>query len=158
VRILSPIAPPHDAVAQVMEEALRSLGFKTEIALLDSGPIQVAARAGDFEIMNPNPPLQVDDPSEQATYMKSNGGYNYAKWSNPDIDRMFDEQDKILDVTKRAQALKDLQNYLLNERVNIPMGWYVHNLGYSKVVKNYPPKLPFLFDSRFRWEQVWLER
>ena len=158
VRVLAATGAPNDAVAAAVESGVRSLGFKTEILLQETGQREATARSGDFELIVSIISIQVDDPSDLATYFKSNGGNNYTKWSNPDIDKAFDDQDKLLDVAKRAQSLKDLQNLILTDRTQIPVDWYVQKLGANKFVKNYPPKLPFLFDSRFRWEQVWLER
>ena len=145
--------------AEVIDGQLREIGLKSQLILLE--PAQKAdselKRSFDVDLVVISP--GVEDPLDSiGTAVKTGGAFNFAQWSNPAIDRILAEQDRELDPQKRARLLRDLQDLIMNERTNLMVDWSYRIIGHSKIVKNFPKKVSYLFDPRFRWEQVWLEQ
>jgi len=70
---------------------------------------------------------------------------------------MFEEQDGLTDFAKRKQIVDEMQGIIMETRVWLPLSWRIFPLGHQPWVKNFPEINSFLFDSRFRWEQVWID-
>ena len=152
-------AGPNPALVQVVDSNLRGLGFKVNTFTAGTVEWEDARRRGDFDLVSESLNIQSDDPSDYlAGYVRTGGGFNYSKWSNPAIDKMLDEQDQSTDVAKRRQLLRELQLFLMKDRTMLIAGWNSRGTGHNRFVKNYPTNTTFLFDSKFRWEQVWLDR
>ena len=64
----------------------------------------------------------------------------------------------MLDVAKRKQLLIEHQKKVLDTRWAIPLMWRTSSAGTMPWAKNYPLNLPFLFQQRYRHEQIWLQR
>ena len=101
--------------------------------------------------------MSVDDPSDYlAQWVRTGGAFNYAKWSNPKLDELLTEQDRTLDVGKRKQLVLEMQEIVLRDRHVIQSVFRTSFVGYMPWVKNFPPRLPFIFSPWYRWEQVYL--
>lgn len=144
---------------EIVESGVRSLGFKTKLETVSSGPGTERASKGDFDVLTAPYGLFIDDPGEVlAREVRSDGGFNYGRWKNPKLDALFDEQDRTLDFGKRKALIDQIQQIVMEDHIYIPavMRGYFH--GYFPWVKNFPTNIPFSTDNLFRWEQVWLER
>ena len=151
--------PATVGIATAIEASVRELGFKTQIVIQGTAQAAESRIAGNYELTVETLNPQVDDPLDYlAIYTKTGAAYNFAKWSDPTLDKLYDEQDKELDISKRRQMLRDIQERVLADRHELNVHFSYTFVGGNGYVKNYPPKLPFTFDSRFRWEQVWLDR
>ena len=146
---------------QVVESAVRTLGFKTNLTQLGSVENTDLLRRGDFDVYPAVSSISFDDPLDYLVqWVVTGGGFNWGKWSNPTVDKLLDEQDKTLDEGKRKEQLLQLQEIILSDFSGpmIPTLHRVSFYGYMPWVKNYYPRLPFAHSPRLRWEQVWLER
>ena len=142
-----------------IEASVRSLGFKPKLELLPSADFTNRALAGNFDIYTAVMSIQADDPQDYlALWVITDAGSNFGKWSNPALDKLFIDQDRELDPSKRQQLLNQIQDLVLTDNHTIPGVWRGSYSGHMPWVKNYPGKLPFGFSHRFRWEQVYIER
>ncbi len=145
--------------SELIEASVRALGFKTQVEILDTGQRNQREASGNFDLDPATPGSHFDDPSDTlVSYVATGGGFNFGKWSNPELDRVNAEQDRTLDVAKRKQLLTDMQEIILKDRFIIPITWRTGYHGYMPWVKNFPPKPVFLYSPIFRWEQVYVER
>lgn len=159
VRILAVAATPNPDIATLVESSLRSVGFKPDVVIQETAQRLATVRAGNYEINVEIASIQADDPLDfQVAFFKTGGGLNPAKWSNPEVDRIFEEQDTVLDLAKRKALLQDLQAKVMQDRFQLMAVWYFFFRGTNGYVKNYPKNLRFTFDPYYRWEQIWLER
>jgi peptide/nickel transport system substrate-binding protein len=144
---------------QVIERSLAALGFKVDLQLMSSGERRTARRNLTFDISVESLAPAADDPADTVgSFVTTKGFRNAAGWSNPEVDAVFDSQDKTVDVVKRKQLLAEFQELVLSDYVNIPAILRDGIMWHWEWVKNYPQELPFWFSTRYRLEQVWLER
>ena len=135
------------------------MGFKTKLDLVSSADQVPRFLRGDFDFAVRAQAISFDDPSDYPTlWVLTGGAQNYGKWSNPELDALFSEQDRTLDLSRRKELLIRFQEIILRDKFIIPAFYSFGFMGHMPWVKNYPPKLPFLFSPWFRWEQVYLER
>ena len=144
---------------EIMESAARELGFKTQAERLPSPVINQRLAAGTFDLNAGSLSPMADDPLDFLVGTVGTGGSNNnGKWSNPQLDALFAEQDRTLNQAKRKLMIREIQETVLTDLTFVPGAWRISYGGHYPWVKNYPGKAPFLFSHRFRWEQVWLER
>jgi len=144
---------------EVVERNLASLGFKVQLDVVDPGLISQRELKGEFDVETGTTSISFDDPADYLTPLVVTGGVkNFGKWSNPKLDAIMLEQDRVLDLAKRKQMLIEAQEIILDDAVSIPIAVRRSHSGHLPWVKNYPTRLPVLFSSFFRWEQVYLER
>lgn len=140
-----------------MERSLADLGFKTKLENLPSAEQASRAQRGAFDIMEQSTTMSVDDPADYfIPWIKTGAGFNFTKWSNPKLDDLLTEQDRTQDVAKRKQMLIEAQEIVLKDRYVIQSVFRTSFVGYMPWVKNFPPKLPFIFSPWYRYEQVYL--
>jgi len=83
-------------------------------------------------------PLQVGvEPAQLVSYFGTDGDANWANYTNPELDKMLDELDRIIDPEKRTKAIWDIERLLLTDLPALPTGTYpVRNMFYYPHVKN----------------------
>ncbi len=151
--------PTYPQYTEVFDRRMRALGFKTKIEILPTGEANARHAAGNYDLETASSAMHFDDPADYlAPWVVTGGAFNFGKWSDPEIDRLYAEQDKTLDTAKRKQIMRDLQEVVLKDRFILPLNWRRGFQGHMPYVKNYPPTLPFLFSPFYRWELVYLER
>ena len=156
-RILA--APTLQSGAQVIEANLRDIGFSPQLVLVEPAQTLQALQSGTWEIIHEGMIISLDDPSDYlGAVVLPQGLGNRGKWSDPEVESLFAEQDRTLDQGKRKEILNRLQARVLDNRHALFLFWGWAHIGANRVVKNYPPKPLFLFSPVFRWEQVWLDR
>ncbi len=144
---------------EILERDVSALGFKTNLVIVPQAETTGRLLNGQFDIAADNINISFDDPLDYlAPSIATGGGKNYGKWSNPKIDALLAEQDATQDVAKRKQVLLELQETILTDATVIPTVLRRSDMGHLPWVKNYPSKLPVLFSSFYRWEQVYLTR
>ena len=142
-----------------IEASVRDLGFRPKLELLGSAELTDRSLAGTFDIDAAIMSTSADDPLDHlGPWVITGAGSNFGKWSDPDLDKLFVDQDKELDPSKRQVLLNQIQDRVLADNHTIPGVWRGSYSGNMPWVKNYPGKLPFGFAHRFRWEQVYIER
>lgn len=139
--------------------ALEKFGFKVQILLPPTAERNAILRRGDFDMSHDVRSIQFDDPLDRGGMASIITGDpdNYGKWSAPAFDRLADEQEATLDPAQRRALIFQMQNRSLDNAFTIPLLYRNSDTGALPYVKNYP-KVPYSFSSRFRWEQVWLDR
>ena len=146
-------------LSESLEASVRTLGFRTKLDMANSAAYGDRQVAGDFDMTLAIMSILADDPLDHlGTWVLTGAGSNFGKWSDPALDKLFLDQDKDLDASKRKQTLAQLQDLVLKDNHTVLGVWRGSYSGHMPWVKNYPSKLPFGFSPRFKWEQVYLER
>lgn len=100
--------------------------------------------------------LSVMDPGQLNNYFVTDGYSNWAKYSNPELDKMLAELDKIIDPDERREAIWAIERILLTDLPVLPTGCFIPTyLCYYPQVKNLRWN-GISYSSINRLEDVWL--
>lgn len=89
-------------------------------------------------------------------YYRSKAVRNYGDFSDPEVDRLIDEQAKTLDETKRKEIVLNLQRLIMEKVPFVETHWVNSVMGWWPEVKNFTK--PLSQYSYWRMEEVWLEK
>lgn len=144
---------------EAVATALQELGFKVNIVLPAGVEATSRLQRGDFDIVHQIRSPLFDDPLDSGGMVSVLTGFptNYGKWSDPEFDRLAEEQERSLDEAKRKALVYEMQRRFLDNAFAIPVLYRDYIGGAFSFVKNYPP-FAFSFSPFHRWEQVWLDR
>lgn len=90
-------------------------------------------------------------------YLHSKGSKNYGNFSNPDIDRLIEQQSRTLDVGERGKITQDIQRRVLNNYY--PVVHILHLVGQMAVwkdVRNYDA--PIGLTNNIQYRDVWIAK
>jgi peptide/nickel transport system substrate-binding protein len=95
----------------------RKIGVNANHRVLETGPYFTALRSGDYEASVDFSCDFADEPDLQLTkYLSSDKTpINYAKYSDPTLDDLFERQSREQDVAKRKQLVWEFERRLLGE-------------------------------------------
>lgn len=130
---------------------------QTEIKLFIPAQVLGVAARREYEtwVHGAAPPVGEPDATLR-TFYYTNGGRNYAGWSDPRADELIDRQRATLDVQQRKAVIKDLLRYLID---NAPMaswsGSYSLTAAQPKV-KDWAP-MADAWAAGFAYERIWLD-
>lgn len=114
-------------------------------------------RTGGWDIWDGVAAGAADDPAENLLlFVSTNGGANYSKWSFPEVDRLLDLQDTVLDPARRLQVMWDLQRQLFKDLPRAPIGYFGTPLFNWPEIKNVG-RCYFAFSPCYRWDQTWID-
>ncbi|RJQ36257.1 MAG: hypothetical protein C4555_07705 [Dehalococcoidia bacterium] len=142
----------------VFAETLRKyLKIDSEVNGLANTEVATRLTNGNYDLYTQN--LRVGtDPSQLAIYFKTGGAGNYSNYSNPTIDAMLEELDKIIDPEERRESIWDIERILLTDLPALPTGCFT---------ANYMPYYPYVKNLRWnelsysnicRFEDIWIDR
>jgi len=113
------------ALAQQMGE---KAGIKVTISSLEQAALVSTAISGDFQAMVfRNYPG--GDPDAQYNWWKSGSPVNFARFSDPDIDRLLDEGRATADKDQRQQIYGDINKRFASEGYSMWLQWVMWDIG-----------------------------
>jgi peptide/nickel transport system substrate-binding protein len=109
---------PAKSASELIQSALNSIGMKVDIQLMDFGSELPVLKAGNFDAdwMRWTWP----DPVIESLLWKSPGWTN--QMNDPQLDQLASAADGQLDPTKRLEAVKAIQTYVLKNAYVAPIG------------------------------------
>jgi ABC-type transport system substrate-binding protein len=96
----------------------------------------------------------VADPDELLVKFTTGSFSNYGRFSDPVIDKLFEQQKVELDEQKRVQLNKELQKALIKKAWWLPGLWWTRAEVRSSRIRNYEPHPNHWMNRRL--EDVWL--
>jgi len=141
----------------VFSEALRQ-NLKIDIELSAGlADVEMYKRLDEDKYDTYSLALDIFDPAYLATYFGTGGYANYAKYSNPALDKMLAELDHILDPQERREAIWEIERTLLADLPALPTGCFPPNyMSYYPHVKNL--RWNYISYSNInRVEDVWID-
>ncbi|HMM41633.1 MAG TPA: ABC transporter substrate-binding protein, partial [Thermomicrobiales bacterium] len=104
---------------------LSKLGWEIEPVVIEYATAvdQVTARSYDVAESQMVGAGITIDPGDLASYYETDGSANYAGYSNPDLDKLFDEARTTLDVEKQKDIYAQIQQILV-EDLPATYSWY----------------------------------
>ncbi|MBN1640652.1 MAG: ABC transporter substrate-binding protein [Anaerolineae bacterium] len=143
-------------VGQVLQEQYRQVGVRLEMQTIAAYPAVVQAAAeGSYHLIPFN--LSASDPHILRTAFHSSnvdGGFNWSKVRDPELDRLLDQGTQTLDEETRADIYRQVQQRVMAQALVIPIRDYVNLNGASGQVTGlrYDAQgwFPWLYDVRIR--------
>ena len=144
-------------VAQWVAEDLRNIGINAELEIVEY--------AAYFSERWPNVDYDMgigyqtyfQEPDEWLrTQLHTNGSRNWYNNSDPELDKMLDEQRTILDVEERKQYVYEIQRYVLENLMNpIPLTTYYTKTPRQPYVRDVYPHASYGYGYL---KNVWLDK
>ena len=145
--------------AQVVADQLRKIGIRGTIKTWEGAAGFAAYARGEYQLIAAQDhAMFLPDPSGifSLVYVE-NAGRNWAKWNDPQVNKLANEGLRETNQAKRAQLYHRLQRYLMSEDTPAPVvGWIEGWFFRDKKMKNYNPANTIYDNSTFM--KVWLER
>jgi peptide/nickel transport system substrate-binding protein len=145
------------AMTELIQANLKDIGVSTTITPVDSQTLTAAQVAGNFKALTgtfasaaPNGWLP--------TRYKTGGAQNWVKVSDPEMDRLIDQQFVMVnDPDGRKKVLQDIQRKIISDAIYVPLVLYYAPTAMRPEVKDcYPPANPSL-QYKF-WIDTWLDK
>jgi peptide/nickel transport system substrate-binding protein len=148
---------PYIDMGVYVVSAWKKIGIEAEHRLEESATWTKARRTRDFEVLlDPMGSSLVFDPDELLVKFTTGASANYNRFSDPVIDKLFEQQKVELNEQKRVQLVKDLQKELLKKAWWVSGLWWTRAEVRSSRIRNYEP-MPSHWANR-RLEDVWLAK
>jgi peptide/nickel transport system substrate-binding protein len=145
----------YTAQTEWLVEDLKAIGINVTLEMLDYATY-FGSRWPDVEYdLQFGPQTPFLEPDEWLRLqMRTGGARNWYNLSDPELDVLIDEQLSIVDVDERAEKIREIQRYALENVMNpIPVWTYFTQWDYSPRVQN------FYRHGSYGWagiERVWL--
>jgi peptide/nickel transport system substrate-binding protein len=103
-----------DAVGLVVAQQLSAIGVQAEVVKLDYTRFQERIFSFKYEQASYAISFPAPDPTGLGLIFSTNAGRNYSGISDPEIDRLVQQQESLLDEGERMRAVQDLQRKILD--------------------------------------------
>jgi peptide/nickel transport system substrate-binding protein len=126
-------------IGQVVAESWRKIGIQLDLQAMEDAAYLAALTQGDYDIAYESN-FSASPTAQWRNHLTSTGSLNNHGVSDPDLDRVIEQQAQELEAAKRKQIWIDLQRALLEKLYIIPLvdqanyaAWqpWVHDLRYS---------------------------
>jgi peptide/nickel transport system substrate-binding protein len=146
---------PYIDMGVYLISAWKKVGIETEHQLEESASWTKSRRGRDFEVLlDPHGTAGVADPDEMLVKFITGSSTNYGRFSDPVIDKLFEQQKVELDEQKRIQLAKALQKELIKKAWWLPCVAWTRAEVRSAKIRNYQPHPNHWMNRRL--EDVWL--
>jgi peptide/nickel transport system substrate-binding protein len=150
-------SPQLQQVAELIKDQIKDAGFDMEIQLIEFATIVQNGNTGDYQALNLGWSGSVDPDGDLYPLFYTNAGFNFAKYSNAQFDKLLDDGRVNLDQAKRAQAYKDAQSIMLRDQPMIVLYSEPQISTVRKNVQNYPQNYNGYWGAR-DLAKVWLSK
>jgi peptide/nickel transport system substrate-binding protein len=146
---------PYIDMGVYLISAWKKVGIEAEHRIEESATWTKSRNSRDFEVLlDPMGTVGVADPDELLVKFTTGAFANYGRFSDPVIDKLFEQQKVELDEQKRIQLAKDLQKQLIKHAWWLPGLWWSRAEVRSSRIRNYEPHPNHWMNRRL--EDVWL--
>ncbi len=140
---------------EALQAVLAKTGVSANLRILAGAEHSSATSTGDFDIALKNGGQSWDDPADIYIENFTTGGVtNYGRWSDPEVDRLAEAQDKELDPAKRQKLTQELSRRLIDEALYVPIANSPNATGTQPHISGFVVG-PFTVGSHLRHELLW---
>ena len=142
----------HKNTAIAIAEMWKPLGVEVEMINTDTKTHYAMLRdRQDFDVARAGWIGDYSDPQNFLFLVESdNTGFNYARYNNPEYDRLMDEAARTVDLEKRAGLLKEAEQHFLRDLPYIPIMFYGSMNLVSDKVSGYVDNLQDFHPTRWK--------
>ncbi|TAD88793.1 MAG: ABC transporter substrate-binding protein [Alphaproteobacteria bacterium] len=120
--------PPYPTAAQFLIDQWRQIGVTVEQTNLETAAYFSAMSSGNFDAIIDFSTEFADEPNLQwVKYIsmdRSPPPLNSARFTDRELDRLFDAQSGELDRAKRRVTLRQMEAHLINQAYMVPLFWF----------------------------------
>jgi peptide/nickel transport system substrate-binding protein len=154
---ISNASPQLQQVAELMKDQIKDAGFDMDIQLIEFATIVANGNSGDYQALNLGWSGSVDPDGDMYPLFYTAAGFNFAKYSNPMLDKALDDGRSNLDQAKRAQAYMDAQKIVLQDQPMIVLYSRSQIAAARKNVQNFQNTYNGFFGGRDLYK-AWLSK
>lgn len=144
-------------VAEVLERELAKLKIRTNVRILTPAAFRQRLIDAQFELNAHSQAAFTGEPLSIFAAYVAGSDQNYSNLKDPAYDSVYTQQLAILDVAKRGDALKKLDDYLLGNAIQAPIGGSPGLRSASKNVRGWYQERGDFF-MFLRHEDTWLAK
>ena len=152
------VAPHAELLAPAVQGMLKKIGIETKIRTVERGNLVEELKKGSFEInLNTTGSATIDPITHWLVAHKTGGSSNFSKYSNPELDKLFDQIEIERDEAKRRQMIRQAEDILDKDSPWAIIGWTNHLPMWRANVKGLAlDKRKFVEWGRF--DVAWLDK
>lgn len=116
--------PEAEALLPVALNQAREVGFDATLSFLDVGQYAtqvLGTGGGGWDIACARTGPLDANPAELGNFVKSTSGSNAAKYSNPEVDKLFDQEQSAVDVAARTEIFQKVLDIIVKDKPYIPL-------------------------------------
>jgi peptide/nickel transport system substrate-binding protein len=146
---------PYIDLAVYIISAWKKIGVEAEHKVEESATYSKTRLTRDFEVLiDPYGSQTVGDPDELLDKFITGASENWGRFSDPVVDKLYEQQSREMDEQKRIELVKQLDKRVLEKVWRIQGLWTTRLEVRSAKIRNYTPQ-PSHWNNR-RFEDVWL--
>lgn len=123
IKIVCAKIPEAEALLPVAVNQLKEAGFDATLTFLDVGEYaaQVLGGGGSWDLACSRVPPIDASPADLSNYLVTGRGPNVAKYSNPEIDALFDQEQKAVDLAERTEIFQKVSDAVVKDKPYVPL-------------------------------------
>jgi peptide/nickel transport system substrate-binding protein len=148
--ILTSQQPLSVAICTLLAQSLDRIGVRVNVRPLEPTVLQQLTLERKFEAYFGGWGAGTD-PDTSENIWRTGAGRNFVNYSNPEVDRLYDEGRRELDRAKRAEKYARIQEILYDDQPYTWLYWRNSFYGFSKDLRGYvfSPRGPFHYSPGF---------
>jgi peptide/nickel transport system substrate-binding protein len=154
---ISNASPELQQTAELIKDQIKEAGLDMEIQLIEFATVVANGGSGDYQTLGLGWSGGVDPDGNLYSLFYTKAGFNFMKYSNPQLDKLLDDGRTTLDRSKRAEIYKQAQRILWDEQ---PMIVYFNAPQIStvrKALQNYPQTYNAYWGAR-DFDKIWKQK
>jgi ABC-type transport system substrate-binding protein len=149
----------HKLFGQAIQAMLREMNIQTNLRTVVESVWFADVTAGNYDLAIGAIVSTLLDPSDYFNaWYRTGGPQNYSFWSNPDFDRLVDQIDIEVDVTKRKALIRAAEEIMERDPPVLPVAWEKIIDIWFNYVKGHNPKDYFGIYDVVRFDTHWLDK
>jgi oligopeptide transport system substrate-binding protein len=124
-------------MAAAISSMWKPLGLEVELANSEFRDLTRRARTGDYDIMRWAYFSPFGDASAYLNLLRTGDASNYSGFTNAEYDKLMAEANSIVDIKRRAEAMRQAEKILLDAQAVIPIYHYAGRRLVHTYVKNW---------------------
>ena len=141
----------------MMISAWKKIGVEARHELQESATWSKNRRTGNFHILaDPFGSAGTGDPDQIMNKFVTGASANYGRFSDPEVDKLYKEQQVELNPQKRIALVKKMQKIIIGKGYFLPGLFWTRIEVRSARIRNYEPHHSHHMNRRF--EDTWLAK
>lgn len=123
LKIVCAKLPEAEALIEVAKNQISEAGFAATLSMLDVGEYaaQVLGGGSDWDIACTRFPSLGGDPAALANFLVTGRAANVARYSNPEVDALFEQDRTATDPTQRTEIYQKVSDALVRDLPYVPL-------------------------------------
>lgn len=147
----------YESAAEFFKDQMAKVGVDASLRPMEYTALYDLLHRRDFDAAQMKLAWTLYDPDDiLLQYYRSKAVRNYGDFSDSEVDKLIDEQAKILDEAKRKETVLKLQRLIIEKVPFVQSHWGNYVMGWWPEVKNFAKPLGIY--TYWRLEDVWLSQ